>query len=90
MTAFQVVLMVAGGLTVAALLSGLVLIVRSRDVSTRVVTSDLLFYSMLVAYLIWTLEFRTSITYDVMVLAAIAGGVLPTLSMARMIARGRR
>lgn len=90
MTPFQVVLAVAGAVTVVSLLAGLALILRSRDVSTRVVVADLIFYAMLVAYLLWTLANPTSITYDVVLLAAIAGGVLPTLSMARMISRGRR
>ncbi|MDO5512760.1 cation:proton antiporter [Corynebacterium sp.] len=72
------------------LLSGLVLVLRTSDVLTRAVVADLIFYTMVCIFLAWTLINPTSIGYEVALLAAIAGGVLPTLSMARIISRGRR
>jgi multicomponent Na+:H+ antiporter subunit F len=45
---------------------------------------------MIAIFLTWTLTNPTSIGYEVALLAAIAGGVLPTLSMARIISKGRR
>lgn len=90
MTPFEWLLAVCIGIMALALVSGLVLILRTRDVITKAVISDLIFYSMVCIFLTWTLTNATSIGYEVALLAAIAGGVLPTLSMARIISRGRR
>ena len=90
MTPFEWILAVCIAVMALALLSGLVLILRSPDVFTRAVISDLIFYSMICMFLTWTLTNPTSIGYEVALLAAIAGGVLPTLSMARIISKGRR
>lgn len=73
-----------------SLVSGLVLILRSADALTRAVLSDLIFYSMIVYYLIWTITHETYIGYEIAILAALVGGVMPTLSMSRIITRGRR
>ncbi|AKK07683.1 cation:proton antiporter [Corynebacterium testudinoris] len=90
MSPFEWILAVCIGIMVLALLSGLVLIIKTSDFLTRAVLSDLVFYSMICVYLTWTLTHATSIAYEVAILAAIAGGVLPTLSMARIISKGRR
>lgn len=73
-----------------SLLIGIVVMARHKDPLTRAVVSDLGFYSMIGFYLIWSTINATQIAYDVVLLAALAGGVLPTLSMARIISRGRR
>lgn len=73
-----------------SLLIGIVVMTRHNDPLTRAVVSDLGFYSMIGFYLIWSTINATQIAYDVVLLAALAGGVLPTLSMARIISRGRR
>lgn len=90
MSAFQVVLVVCGVVIVAAIVSALVLILSTRDFLTRAVVADMVFYGMVSAFLLWTITNHSSIDYEVALLAAIAGGVLPTLSMSRMISRGRR
>ncbi|GAB2502615.1 putative monovalent cation/H+ antiporter subunit F [Corynebacterium atrinae] len=90
MTPFEWILTACIAVMVLALLSGLILLIKTSDFLTRAVLSDLVFYSMICVYLTWTLTNATSIAYEVAILAAIAGGVLPTLSMARIISRGRR
>lgn len=90
MTPFEWVLIIAAVLIAGSIISGLVLIVTTKDPLTRAVLSDLAFYGMTCLYLVWTLNNQTSIAYDIMILAALAGGVLPTLSMSRIISRGRR
>jgi len=88
-TPFEWLLAVCIAIMALTLLSGLVLVLRTSDVLTRAVLADLIFYTMICIFLTWTLTNPTSIGYEVALLAAIAGGVLPTLSMARIISRGR-
>ncbi|WIM71151.1 cation:proton antiporter [Corynebacterium suedekumii] len=90
MSPFEWILAGCIAVMTVALVSGLVLILRTSDFLTRAVLSDLIFYAMLCIFLTWTLTHSTSIGYEVALLAAIAGGVLPTLSMARIISKGRR
>ncbi|WP_293771303.1 cation:proton antiporter [uncultured Corynebacterium sp.] len=71
-------------------LAGMGLALRTRDELTRAVMSDLVFYGMLCMYITWSATHHSSIVYDIALLAAIACGVLPTLSMARIISKGRR
>ena len=52
--------------------------------------ADLVFYAMIAIYLVWTLFNQSMITYEIAVLAALVCGVIPTISMARIISRGRR
>ena len=52
--------------------------------------SDLVFYSMIAMFISWTLLNDMSIAYDIVLLGAIVAGVLPTLSMSRIISKGRR
>ncbi|WP_048402832.1 cation:proton antiporter [Corynebacterium pilosum] len=72
------------------LIAGLYLIVRTPDNFTKAVLSDLVFYSMIAIFLSWTLFNDSLIAYEVALLAAVVGGVLPTMSMARIISKGRR
>lgn len=90
MTAFGIVTTVGICMFAFSLLSALVLILRTKDFLTRVVLSDMVFYSMIAIYLIWVLNNSTSIAFEIALLAAVLGGVLPTLSMARIISKGRR
>ncbi|WPF66296.1 MULTISPECIES: cation:proton antiporter [unclassified Corynebacterium] len=87
---FEIILWGCGAVILACLLAGLVLILRTTDTLTKVVLSDLAFYSMIALYLVWSLNHQTSIAYEIALLAALVGGVLPTLSMSRMVSRGRR
>lgn len=90
MTPFEWILLVCIIIIALSLLSGLVLILIARDRLTRAVLSDLVFYSMALIYLIWTIPNDTMIDYEVAILVALVAGVLPTLSMSRIISRGRR
>lgn len=89
-SAFEWVIFVCIFVMGGALASALILALRSRDELTRTVMSDMAFYGMLCMYIAWTFVNRASILYDIAMLAAIAAGVLPTLSMARIISKGRR
>lgn len=90
MTPFEWILTACIVVMTVSLVSGLVLVLRTSDALTKAVLSDLVFYTMIAIFLTWTLTNPTSIGYEVALLAAIAGGVLPTLSMARIISKGRR
>lgn len=90
MTAFEIVTTIGIGMVAVSLLSSMVLVLRTRDFITRAVMSDMIFYSMIAIYLMWSLNNHTSIAYEIAFLAAILGGVLPTMSMARIITKGRR
>ena len=87
---FEYFLWVALGLIAVALLGTLLLMVRSRDEYVIVAISDLVFYSMIGIYIVWCMYNRTQIAYEIILLASVVGGVLPTMSMARIISRGRR
>ena len=87
---FEYFLWVAFGLIAVALLGTLLLMVRSRDEYVIVAISDLVFYSMIGFYIVWGMYNRTQIAYEIILLASVVGGILPTMSMARIISRGRR
>ena len=87
---FEYFLWVALGLIAVALLGTLLLMVRSRDEYVIVAISDLVFYSMIGCYIVWGMYNRTQIAYEIILLASVVGGILPTMSMARIISRGRR
>ena len=73
-----------------ALLVGLGAVIWTKDELSRAVMADLVFYAMIAIFLVWTLVTDTMIGYDVAILAALVCGVIPTISMARIITRGRR
>ncbi|MGV0361726.1 cation:proton antiporter [Corynebacterium minutissimum] len=89
-SAFQWVVFVCVFTMCACVCAALGLALRSRDELTRTVMSDMVFYGMMCMYLAWAMTNHASIVYDIAMLAGIAAGVLPTLSMARIISKGRR
>ncbi|MDU0478569.1 monovalent cation/H+ antiporter complex subunit F [Staphylococcus chromogenes] len=72
----------------ACLLANLALILRSDD-ATRGVLADMLFYLMICMYVVWTLISDTSIVYEVVLLGSLLG-LLSTVSVARILSKGRR
>ncbi|WP_151549697.1 MULTISPECIES: cation:proton antiporter [Corynebacterium] len=72
-----------------ALTIALSLAIRSQDPGTRALLADMVFYCMLGIYLIWTLTHPVSIAYEVAILASIMGA-LTTVSLARILSKGRR
>ena len=64
-------------------------LVRTKDVPSRAVLADMIFYCMIATYLVWTLLNDSSIAYEITVLGALLG-LLSTVSMARILSKGRR
>lgn len=89
-SAFEIIIMACIIIMALCLLVGLGALILSKDELTRAVLSDMVFYSMVSIFLVWTLITKTMIGYDIAVLAALTCGVVPTISMARIISRGRR
>ncbi|MDK7180849.1 MULTISPECIES: cation:proton antiporter [Corynebacterium] len=87
---FEAIIMACIIIIAICLLVALGALILSKDELTRAVLSDMVFYSMVAIFLVWTLITETMIGYDIAVLAALACGVVPTISMARIISRGRR
>lgn len=87
---FEAIIMACIIIIAICLLVALSALILSKDELTRAVLSDMVFYSMVAIFLVWTLITETMIGYDIAVLAALACGVVPTISMARIISRGRR
>lgn len=72
------------------LLISLAAVILTKDELSRAVMADMVFYSMIAIFLVWTLWNTSSIAYEIPILAGIVCGVVPTISMARIISRGRR
>ncbi|CAM3183424.1 cation:proton antiporter [Corynebacterium godavarianum] len=87
---FQTIMTVCIVIMALSLLAGLAKIIVTTDELSRSVLADLVFYAMVAIYLVWTLFNQSMITYEIAVLAALVCGVIPTISMARIISRGRR
>lgn len=87
---FEYLLYAAMALIAIALVGTVVLIARSQDEYVIVAVSDLVFYSMIGFYIMWSMYNRTQIAYEIILLASVIGGVLPTMSLARIISQGRR
>lgn len=86
LTVIYAAMVVLGLCTLAAV----ALVLRSKDAFSRAVVSDLVFYTLIGLYILWSMTQQTQIAYDVLLLVAIIGGVLPTMSAARIISKGRR
>ena len=87
---FQPIMTVCIVVMALSLLAGLVKLIVTKDELSRSVLADLIFYSMAAIYLVWTLFTPSMITYEIAILAALVCGAIPTISMARIISRGRR
>ncbi|WP_165242498.1 cation:proton antiporter [Corynebacterium lizhenjunii] len=90
MSAFGWVVTICGFIIGAAVCASLLLALRTRDELTRAVVADKVFYGMVAIYLLWSMVNHAPLAYDIVLLAAVVAGVLPTLSMARIISKGRR
>ncbi|WCZ37783.1 cation:proton antiporter [Corynebacterium jeddahense] len=73
-----------------SLLVALGAVILTKDELSRAVMADVIFYGMVCIYLVWTLWHSTTIGYEIPILAGLVCGVIPTISMARIISRGRR
>ena len=90
MSPFDIVCTVAIAVIAVALLSAVVLMFKTNNVLNRVVLSDMVFYSIVCIFVVWTLTTATSIGFEVALLSALVAGVLPTISLSRIVSRGRR
>lgn len=90
MSAFHVLAGIGAGLIVISLLWSLVIILRASSEFSRAVLADVVFYSMIGCYLVWSITHPTQIDYEIVMLAALVGGALPTMSMGRIVSKGRR
>ncbi|MBA1834208.1 cation:proton antiporter [Corynebacterium sp. zg912] len=73
-----------------SLLVSLAGVILTKDELSRAVMADVIFYSMIAIFLVWTLWNSSAIGYEIPILAGLVCGVIPTISMARIISRGRR
>ena len=73
-----------------SLLIALGAVILTKDELSRAVMADVIFYSMIAIFLVWTLFNTSAISYEIPLLAGLVCGVIPTISMARIISRGRR
>ncbi|WP_267208647.1 cation:proton antiporter [Corynebacterium sp. Marseille-P8863] len=87
---FQTIMTVCIIVMALSLVAGLAKLILTSDELSRSVIADFVFYSMAAIFLVWTLFTPSLITYEIPILAALVCGVIPTISMARIISRGRR
>ena len=87
---FETIVTVCAIVMAVCLLIGLAALIATKDELSRAVMADFVFYAMVAIFLVWTLLNSTMIAYEVAVLAALVCGTIPTISMARIISRGRR
>ena len=87
---FEGILIGAIVIMVACVIIGLVAILRNKDELNRAVLADYIFYGAVCVYFVWTIFNDTFIGYEIAILAALVCGTIPTLSMSRIISRGRR
>ncbi|MCZ9294596.1 cation:proton antiporter [Corynebacterium meitnerae] len=87
---FEAILIGAIVIIVACLIIGMIAILRDKDELNRAVLADYIFYGAVCLYFVWTIFNDTFIGYEIAILAALVCGTIPTLSMSRIISRGRR
>lgn len=87
---FETILMGCVIVMALSLLVGLAGLILVKDELSRVVMADLIFYAMVTIFLVWSIWTPTMIGYEIAILAGLVCGVIPTISMARIITRGRR
>ncbi|MCO6394981.1 MULTISPECIES: cation:proton antiporter [Corynebacterium] len=87
---FETILMGCVIVMALSLLVGLGGLILVKDELSRAVMADLIFYAMVTIFLVWSIWTQTMIGYEIAILAGLVCGVIPTISMARIITRGRR
>lgn len=87
---FTTVMQVCIIVMAVSLLVSLAGVILTKDELSRAVMADVIFYSMIAIFLVWTLWNSSAIGYEIPILAGLVCGVIPTISMARIISRGRR
>ncbi|MCQ4614137.1 MULTISPECIES: cation:proton antiporter [Corynebacterium] len=87
---FETILMGCVIVMALSLLVGLAGLILVKDELSRAVMADLIFYAMVTIFLVWSIWTPTMIGYEIAILAGLVCGVIPTISMARIITRGRR
>ena len=87
---FTTVLQVCIIVMAVSLLVSLAGVILTKDELSRAVMADVIFYGMVAIFLVWTLWNSSAIGYEIPILAGLVCGVIPTISMARIISRGRR
>ena len=87
---FETILMSCVIVMALSLLVGLAGLILVKDELSRAVMADLIFYAMVTIFLVWSIWTPTMIGYEIAILAGLVCGVIPTISMARIITRGRR
>lgn len=87
---FEIVVYIAMGIAAYCILATLLFMLHLREEYSRAVIADIIFYGMLCFYILWAMLNDNQISYEVVLLAALLGGALPTMSMARILTKGRR
>ncbi len=87
---FETIVLACVAVMAVCLLVVLGALIVTKDELSRAVMADVVFYTMVVIFLVWTLTKQTMIGYEIPILAALVCGVIPTIAMARIISRGRR
>ncbi|MCL0119870.1 cation:proton antiporter [Corynebacterium pygosceleis] len=89
MSALTVAVAVSVVMMTLALLSSLALLLKNDEDTTRAVLADKVFYTMIAIFVTWTIINPTSISYEIPLLAGLLG-LLTTVSLARILSKGRR
>ena len=89
MSAFDIVCYAAMAIMGIALIMALVLITTVKNNTSKAVLADAVFYPMVGIYVVWTMLHPSSITYEILVLAGMLG-LVSSVSMARILSKGRR
>ncbi|AKK02147.1 monovalent cation/H+ antiporter complex subunit F [Corynebacterium epidermidicanis] len=77
------------GVCAVSMIANLALLISTKDDATRAVLADMVFYLMLAFYIGWAILNDTSIVYEVLLLGALLG-LLSTVSVSRILSKGRR
>ena len=68
---------------------GTLLVFRGKEDATRAVVGDLMFFCAIAIFIVTGIVRGTSVLFDVAMLGTLTG-VLATVALARILARGRR
>ncbi len=92
MTPTHLLWILAGAAAVIIGVSMLVVLwraVTTRNDARRAVLADIIYVTVIAGFLVYSLFSRSSIVYDVVLVAGL-GGAIGTISFARILTRGRR